>query len=424
MAALAAILGARAEPAEALSCATPPGGPPTEREQIQAADVVVEAVALSGPRTAGLLHSPARMAVLRYLKGRGPRVLRAQTGIDPSLGGDYLGVSTGGTNAGPGQRWRLFIHLPRDRRRVRRGEVVVPNLCGGTRMLRNPFRDIPGIVTARSGRGAAWRLVAQRGPQRVRCLTARRTDRKTGRGDTPANRRACERIAPQSRSAVLTVEHHSEGSPTASTLVAASGPRLRMIEVQTPEGTVVERALGRGRLAAVALDGYLPEASLPVTLRLAGGRTVHSQADAAFRVRADDPEGDAPWTGRTLRQLGRSCAEFRQLTPRFGRPQDWLGGGGSCGTVARDGIFFGVIRPNPLAPDTRTTRTVLIGAAGPSVESVTVRSPSGDRGLPLAQRGRAFLSVHPASVDHADLTVEVLYRNGGRATFSGRRRVR
>jgi hypothetical protein len=424
IAVLAAILAARAEPAKALSCAAPPGAPRTEREQIRAADVVVEAVALSGPRTSGYLHAPVRMVALRYLKGSGPRVLRVDAGVQPSLGGDYVGMIAGAPNPTPGERWRLFEDLPGRRRLIRSGELLGADPCMGTRILSRRLRAVPGARRVRSPGGAAWRLAAQRGPHRIRCLTARRTDRRSGRSELPRVRRACERIREPARSALLTVEHHSEAKTTASTLVAASGPGLRELEVVGPDGTLVAAASGRGRIAAIALDGYVPEAELPVTLRFAGGRTVRSQGDSARRVGAADPQGDARWSARTLRHQGRGCAEFEQVTPRFNRPRDWLGGDGTCGTIAGDGLFFEVIRPRPLASDTRVTRTVLVGAAGPSVQSVTVRSPGGEQVLPLARRGRAFLSVHPESVGHGDLAVEVLYADGSRAVFSGQRRVR
>jgi hypothetical protein len=57
---------------------------------------------INGPH--GLLVSPARVRVARYLKGTGPAVVTVETAVSPS--GD--GMSGEGIMASPGQTWKVY----------------------------------------------------------------------------------------------------------------------------------------------------------------------------------------------------------------------------------------------------------------------------------------------------------------------------
>lgn len=87
------------------------------------ADVVLDGVALEGPTATGV----QRFRVIRYRKGRGPSIVRVQTGTTRRADG------TGSTTSialyvRKGERWRIFARGP-----VRK--VLQSNLCDGSRRL-------------------------------------------------------------------------------------------------------------------------------------------------------------------------------------------------------------------------------------------------------------------------------------------------
>jgi hypothetical protein len=81
----------------------------TRRQQFAAAKVVFDAVMLPGataPGTDGILASPARARVGRYLKGTGPAIATVQTAITTLPGGAER-VSEDGIRPHAGERWRI-----------------------------------------------------------------------------------------------------------------------------------------------------------------------------------------------------------------------------------------------------------------------------------------------------------------------------
>ena len=248
--------------AAAVSCAAPPGPPPTDRDYRAASDVAFDGVALSGPALeTGTLFSPARFLVLRYLKGKGPRVVQVRTHVR-RIGEDGAQVMADFTPS-IGETWRVFVHMPKGRSRVR-ADRLRTSICYGSHTLGSAARPIRGSArVARSGQ-SRWRASVARGPRGLRCLTATRTDRR-------ARRRACERVT-GGRSAVVAAETHRAGTPVASILFAASAPRLQQIEVTSAGGTHVATAAGSGRLALMAVDGDVAKGAT-VRLRFAGGAT-------------------------------------------------------------------------------------------------------------------------------------------------------
>lgn len=103
---------------QAASCAAAPAG----------AGVIVDAIALPGrvdPQ--GVLLSPARFTVLRYVKGRGPRTIAVQTTVAATPTGAYA-YSEDGIAPRPEERWRLYG------RRTRKGTLTT-STCSGSRRL-------------------------------------------------------------------------------------------------------------------------------------------------------------------------------------------------------------------------------------------------------------------------------------------------
>jgi hypothetical protein len=87
------------------------------------ADVIFDGVALEGPTATGV----QRFKVIRYRKGRGPRIVRVQTGTVRRADG------TGSTTSialyvRKGERWRIFAQGS-----VKK--VLRSNLCDGSRRL-------------------------------------------------------------------------------------------------------------------------------------------------------------------------------------------------------------------------------------------------------------------------------------------------
>jgi hypothetical protein len=87
------------------------------------ADVIVDAVALEGPTATGI----QRFRVKRYLKGRGPSIVRVQTGTIRRADGSGSTTSVA-LYVKRGERWRIFG-------RGSARKVLQSNLCDGSRKL-------------------------------------------------------------------------------------------------------------------------------------------------------------------------------------------------------------------------------------------------------------------------------------------------
>jgi hypothetical protein len=97
--------------------------PMSSAEQRARADVIFDGVALQGPTATGV----QRFRVSRYLKGRGPGVLRVNTGYIRRSDGSGS-VSSVSVVAARGQRWRIFARgSPR--------KVLRTSICDGSRRL-------------------------------------------------------------------------------------------------------------------------------------------------------------------------------------------------------------------------------------------------------------------------------------------------
>jgi hypothetical protein len=102
----------------------------TPAEQFAAARIVLDGTMLRGPIVGpgrrAVLSSPARVRVIRYLKGSGPRVVRVQTAARRVRGGVIY--NSEGIEPRAGERWRIFT----DSRR----QPFDTTVCSGSRTLR------------------------------------------------------------------------------------------------------------------------------------------------------------------------------------------------------------------------------------------------------------------------------------------------
>ena len=95
----------------------------TPAEQRARADIVFDGVALEGPTATGV----QRFEVTRYRKGRGPAIVRVQTGhkVRADGSGSTTSVSIVVRKA---QRWRIFA-------RGSTRKILQTNICDGSRRL-------------------------------------------------------------------------------------------------------------------------------------------------------------------------------------------------------------------------------------------------------------------------------------------------
>jgi hypothetical protein len=101
----------------------------TRAQQLQAARKVMLGVMLRGRTVSDgghlVLASPARMRVLRYIKGHGPRVVRVSTAVTPRDGGVVVGED--GIEPRAGQRWRIYT--------ISKRMPYQTSICGGSRRV-------------------------------------------------------------------------------------------------------------------------------------------------------------------------------------------------------------------------------------------------------------------------------------------------
>jgi hypothetical protein len=90
-------------------------------EQRARADAIFDGLALEGPTATGV----QRFRIIRYLKGRGPRVVRVSTGHIRRADGSGS-VTSVSVVAARGERWRIFARgSPR--------RVLRTSVCDGSR---------------------------------------------------------------------------------------------------------------------------------------------------------------------------------------------------------------------------------------------------------------------------------------------------
>lgn len=95
----------------------------TAAEQRARAEVIFDGVALDGPTATGV----QRFKVTRYRKGRGPTIVRVQTGHKVRADGSGSTTSVS-IVVRKGQRWRIFARGSAVR-------ILQTNICDGSRRL-------------------------------------------------------------------------------------------------------------------------------------------------------------------------------------------------------------------------------------------------------------------------------------------------
>ena len=93
----------------------------TAAEQRARADVIFDGLALEGPTATGI----QRFRVIRYLKRRGPGIVRVNTGTVRRADGSGMTTSVS-LFAKRGERWRIFA-------RGSAREILQTTLCDGSR---------------------------------------------------------------------------------------------------------------------------------------------------------------------------------------------------------------------------------------------------------------------------------------------------
>jgi hypothetical protein len=96
----------------------------TAAQQRARADVIFDGVALDNPTPSGV----QRFRVSRYVKGRGPTIVRVQTGNRVFADGSGSTTSISLRAVRKGQRWRIFAQGSPLR-------VLQTNFCAGSRRL-------------------------------------------------------------------------------------------------------------------------------------------------------------------------------------------------------------------------------------------------------------------------------------------------
>ncbi len=159
---------------------------PRGYDPFKAADVVAEGVLLSGPSFHGALLSPARFHVVRYLKDRGPRVIRIRTpqrqvatdtvrylgdgqyGIVP----EFARIPDNAQTPRAGEAYRIFARTRR--RHGKRREVMhrIDTCTGDDRRIsiRRLLRPVPRTLVRRRGGRELWSASLYRRRGRPHCL--------------------------------------------------------------------------------------------------------------------------------------------------------------------------------------------------------------------------------------------------------------
>ena len=94
--------------------------PVSSSDRWKLAAVIVDARALEGPTATGV----QRFRVIRYLKGRGPALVRVETGVARNPYGSWV-ASSEGLFVRRGERWRIFARGPSRR-------ILRTSICDGS----------------------------------------------------------------------------------------------------------------------------------------------------------------------------------------------------------------------------------------------------------------------------------------------------
>jgi hypothetical protein len=113
-------------------------------EQLSAARLMFVGVMLPGSTRRGVLNSPARVRVERYLKGSGPTVVSVSTAT--TVKGNATTIAEDGIEPRPGERWQIYTRS--------RAQPFETSVCAGSARVR-PGAAPPGASGVRAL--ALWR---------------------------------------------------------------------------------------------------------------------------------------------------------------------------------------------------------------------------------------------------------------------------
>ena len=405
--------------AEALSC--------TPFDAFESADVAFDGVVLSGPQIGpwGPLSSPARVHVVRYLKGHGPRVLRMGNGTGLLFTGHDADRFTGGDpvdasffRVAEGDEVRIFGDTPAGAGPSAARGVIWPAGCTGSRLLRRGtlLRATGPGVTVTDARGRAWRARTSRANGPLRCLTIERL----GRRAVPADHE-CVRV--RRADALLTA--HATAPTTGTSAIAAATPGLTALRAASPDGAIVGEGKVANGVGLVLLRGRVEPRDVRIEATLGDGRGDVRDPTAVAALAPDASDGP-PWVVAREpvhpRQRGVACVTYRQRAPGLGMTND-VGRHGVCGRTGSHSRFFAVRRvrrfgiPGQGGPGDH--RTVVFGLAGATVSSVTVATRDGERTATRAPRGGAFAVILPAGTSSTQVTVTFHLVDGTVRSYTG-----
>ena len=390
-----------------------------------AADVTFDGIVLSGPRlgVTGDVLSPARLQVVRYVKGHGPRIVRVATGFRQGLRG--LGMTAGPFTPEPGEVVRIFGRTPGGAGSSTARGVLEPSTCGSFRVL-DPRRYLHALgrtrTVARSTQGGtAWSAEPLSGPDGLLCVRFQPTNR-TGAIDRQAE---CQ-PRPGAQDPLVGIAATSQGAST-TTAVVVAGRRLRSVSLDSPDGRIDVRALGsRLPMAVAVFRGFVDPTQLELRATFAHGRAREVEL-ASRRADVPDPSGQPGWAvfGQDAypHVTGGSCAAWWQPLPRLREIAAAPLPDQACGRLGRAGLWFAV-RSSAAGPAPGdggpADRTVVTGAVGPRVAGVTVSARGVTYPVGLARFGRAFLAVLPSGVAEREITVAFRLGDGSTRTYTGR----
>ncbi|HEV2061075.1 MAG TPA: hypothetical protein VGR11_17115 [Solirubrobacteraceae bacterium] len=398
-------------------------------DAFKAADVVAEGVLLSGPSFYGALLSPARFHVVRYLKGRGPRIVWVRTPQRQVATGDmshgvapeFARAPDNAMTPRAGEAYRLFVRTRRrdgNRRDVR---DLIDTCTGDDRRISidRVLRRVPHtLVRRRHGREAFSARLYRRGPH-LRCLrlVAKFSDpnphlvRSEDHG-------ACGYIASR-RSTLVATE------TGARTAVALAGKGLSgFTATRLSDGAHVD-ASARGGIALALLPGGLERREIGIVARYRDGST-RTFGGLERRASIADPLGGPAWFAEHERAYP-STARRRACVVVW--PDLGPGRSGECGSSRVLPFFFAIRRSFRLSIDDAGRaiwphrHTVVFGAISQAVSDLTVTSPDGPRQPAISSRGRSFIALLPGHVSVSQLTVTFDLKDGRTLSYTGRRQL-
>lgn len=410
--------------------ASPTPRPCTEHgrgyDPFKAADVVAEGVLLSGPSFYGALFSPARFHVVRYLKGRGPRVIRIRTPQRQVATGDmshgivpeFARIPDNAQTPRAGEAYRIFART-RERDRKRRMLRPIDTCTGDDRRIsiRRLLRPVPRTLVRRRGGGDALSAGLYRGRGRLRCLRLARFSPSAHPFHTAHG--ACG--YPRRRRSTLVAVDAGE-----STAIALGAQGLRgFTATRLSDGVSVTASARRG-VALALLPGGLERRELGILARYRDGST-RTFGGLERRARVADPLGGAPWVAEHERAYpstpGRRACVVVWLDSEPGRS-------GECGTTGAAPFFFAIRRSQDSSsgggleagPEFSPRRhTAVFGAISQAVSDLTVTGPDGPRRPVISRSGRSFIAVFPGDVPVSHLTLSFVLSDGRTLSYTGRR---